>query len=182
MEFDICTFVHHYRPHMQGIGWISHVSIMTMELNKSNLSFVSARTDEQNNWWSVFLCLLFVLCTSIQWLTCVGGLSRSWHIRIEIIDYIVPLGAWTIDTVNISSCIGVTEWMIGKETATSIESNHRTIRPLYIITAVNVHCIGLDSVCDYYPLESVSLRKYEKKRWIYEEPLAKLVTKPSFNL
>ena len=57
--------------------------------------------------------------------------------------------------------------MIGEVTATSIEADHGTIRPLDIIAAVNVHCIGLAAVCDHYPLEGIALGEYKQ---IKEEP------------
>ena len=60
-------------------------------------------------------------------------------------------------TVNVSSCNGVAEWMVGIVTATSIEANHRAIRPLHIIAVVSVHCISLAAISDHYPLEGVTL-------------------------
>jgi hypothetical protein len=48
--------------------------------------------------------------------------------------------------------------MVGKVTATSIEANHRAIRPLDVIASVYVYCIGLDTVCDNYPLEGIELK------------------------
>ena len=62
-----------------------------------------------------------------------------------------------VNTVNVTSCNGVTEWMVGIVTSTSIEANHGAIRPLYIIAVVSVHCIGLATVCDHNPLEGVTL-------------------------
>ena len=62
--------------------------------------------------------------------------------------------------VNVASCNGVTEWMVGIVTATSIEANDRAIGPLDIIAVVRVHCVGLAAVGNHNPLEGVALRKH----------------------
>ena len=49
--------------------------------------------------------------------------------------------------------------MVGIVTATSIEANHRAIRPLHIIAVVSVHCIGLSAISDHYTLEGIALEQ-----------------------
>ena len=66
-------------------------------------------------------------------------------------------------TVNVTSCSGVTERMVGIVTATSIEANDRAIGPLDIIAVVRVHCVGLAAIGNNYSLEGVTLRGKKMK-------------------
>ena len=82
-----------------------------------------------------------------------------------------------VNTVNITSHNGVTEWMVGIVVATSIEANHGAIRPLYIIAVVSVHCIGLDDISDHNPLESVTLWKSNNRFNLYRVTLLLILHK-----